>query len=120
MSGKLRLLLLIMLALVLLNVLHQIRSRKLELKYTISWLILLFVLLIVVIFPELLNYLSDISGIVLPINMVFFVGFCFTLLIIYRLTQAVSKMSEEIKRLTQRIALDEKYDLNEEKQMTKK
>ena len=86
----------------------QIKKKNLELQYTISWLFLLFVILLVSIFPGILSWMSSVMGIELPINMVFFLGFVFTLLILYRLTEAASKMSREITSLTQKVALLDK------------
>lgn len=71
---------------------------------------LLSVIALVDIFPGLLNWLSSAMGIELPINMIFFLGFIFTLLIIYRLTEAISKMSREITELTQKVAMLEKEE----------
>jgi hypothetical protein len=71
---------------------------------------LLSVIALVDIFPGLLNWLSSAMGIELPINMIFFLGFIFTLLIIYRLTEAISKMSREITELTQKVAMMEKEE----------
>ena len=87
---------------------HRIKGQKLALQYSLSWLALLIVLLIVTIFPDILTILAHAAGIELPINMVFFLGFVFILLIIYNLTSAISRMSNEIKDLTQRLALLEK------------
>ena len=69
---------------------------------------LLIVLLIVIVFPDLLTDGAKLLGIATPVNMVFFVGFCFSLIIIFGLTMAVSKMSQQIKDLSQKIALMEK------------
>lgn len=108
MQRHLQIFLLIVLAVTLIALIRQIRAKKLELEYTVTWLILLLVLLIFVLFPGLQTWLSSLMGIALPVNMIFFLGFCFALLIMYRLTKAVSKMSVENKKLTQRIALLEK------------
>ena len=51
------------------------------------------------------NYLVSLLGIELPVNMMFFFGFCFTLLLVFTLTVKVSKQAEQLKRLTQTIAL---------------
>ncbi len=40
--------------------------------------------------------------------MVFFLGFCFSLVIIYSLTRYISQQSEQIKELTQKVALIDK------------
>ena len=59
-------------------------------------------------FPQFTAWLAQIFGIGQPINMVFFAGFCFSLVIIFSLSVAVSRLSNKVKRLTQEIALMEK------------
>lgn len=108
MTFQLRVILIAMILITGVIVVGQIKKRNLELQYTISWLFLLFVILLVSIFPALLDKMAGLFGIELPINMVFFLGFIFTLMIIYRLTEAVSKMSREITELTQKVALLDK------------
>lgn len=109
MSAKFRVLLLVLLIATLICLVMQIRRKKLQLQYSMNWLGMLFILIIIAIFPGLLQWLSEISGVELPINLVFFLGFCFVLLIIYSLTSAVSRLSNENKELAQKIALlDEK------------
>lgn len=110
MGRRLQLLLVILVLITLILVLRRVRTKKLLLQYTLSWMSLLFVLLIVALFPNILNVFSHLFGIAAPVNMVFFVGFCFALIIIFGLTQAVSKMSQQIKDLTQKVALIEKKD----------
>ena len=108
MSYKLKFILLLLIVLTFLFVIKQIKSKKLLLQYTLSWMTLLIVLLIFILFPSLLSGVSSILGIADPMNMVFFLGFCFSLIIIFGLTRAISKMSEQIKELTQKIALIDK------------
>jgi hypothetical protein len=73
-----------------------------------NWMSMLLILLIVAIFPDLLKWLSFVSGVELPINIVFFLGFCFVLLIVYGLTSTVSKLSKENKELAQKVSLLDK------------
>lgn len=108
MTVQLRIILFVLILLSFLLFFHRIKAQKLALQYSLSWLILLTVLFAVTIFPDILEIVSHAAGIELPINMVFFLGFVFILLIIYNLTSAISRMSNEIKDLTQRLALLEK------------
>lgn len=108
MTLQLRIVLIILILLTFTLFVSQIKQKKLKLQYTLTWLALLFFVLLVTIFPELLNMLSSLMGVALPINMIFFMGFVFTLIIIYRLTIAISKQSEQIKELAQKLALMEK------------
>lgn len=108
MTVQLRIILFILILLTFALFVNQIKQKKLKLQYTLTWMVLLLFILIVTVFPVILNFVANVMGITLPINMIFFFGFMFTLMIIYRLTIAVSKQSEEIKFLTQKVALLEK------------
>ena len=108
MTVQLRIILFILILLTFALFVDQIKQKKLKLQYTLTWRILLLFVLFVTAFPGVLGFVANLMGIALPINMIFFFGFIFTLMIIYRLTMAVSKQSEEIKFLTQKVALLEK------------
>ncbi|MCH5279861.1 MAG: DUF2304 domain-containing protein [Lachnospiraceae bacterium] len=86
---------------------NMIRKRKLELKYALSWLIAIVFVLILDCFPIFLTKLSGFLGIWAPVNMIFFLGFCFSLLIIFVLTVTLSRMSERVRKLSQAVALNE-------------
>lgn len=87
---------------------HLIRKNRLELKYTLSWLVAAIFVLIVDCFPNLMESLSDLLGIYSSVNTMFFIAFIFSLFIILTLTVAVSIVSNSVKRLNQKIALLEK------------
>ncbi|WP_274641852.1 DUF2304 domain-containing protein [Streptococcus equinus] len=89
---------------------HLIKKDKLSIRYSLSWYILSVILLIAVWFPNLLVILAKILGIYSPINLVFFVGFCLSLWILFSLTRVVSIQTSKIKSLAQQVALSEKKD----------
>lgn len=107
MTFKLQLIIGICLVVALLAIVNMIRKRKLELKYALSWLIAIVFVLIMDCFPMLLTRLSYFLGIWAPVNMIFFLGFCFSLLIIFVLTVTLSRMSERVRKLAQAVALNE-------------
>ena len=86
-------------------IINMIRQKKLELRYALSWLGVGVAILILDCFPQLITWLSRKVGIASPVNMLFFFGFCFSLMIIFVLTVAISRMSIRIKELTQELAL---------------
>lgn len=90
-------------------IINMIRQKKLELRYALSWLGVGVAILILDCFPQLITWISKKVGIASPVNMLFFFGFCFSLMIIFVLTVAVSRMSIRIKELTQELALFEKH-----------
>jgi len=90
---------------VLFSIILMVRRKSLELRYALIWLILSTVVLLLSIFPSLMERIAYMLRIASPMNMLFFFGFCFSLLIIFSLTVALSRMSIRIKDLAQEIAL---------------
>lgn len=95
-------------------IINMIRRKSLELRYALAWLGVGTGVLILDIFPELMTKLAAMLGIYSPVNMLFFLGFCFSLVIIFILTVAVSRMSIRIKNLTQELALHERENRDED------
>lgn len=109
MTSKFQTILIVGIALLLLFILNMIRKRKLELKYALVWLIVLVILFIFALMPEKLQEIATTLGIYSPINMIFFLGFVFSLAIIFVLTVTVSRLSARIRRLAQMVAQMNKY-----------
>lgn len=107
MTLKIQIIIAVFLVIALSVIINMIRKRQLELKYALSWLIAIFFVLILDCFPVLLTELSHALGIWAPVNMIFFLGFCFSLVIIFGLTVGMSRMSERIKKLSQALAIQE-------------
>ena len=107
MSVRLTISLYILVFLLFVYLVHKIRVRKVDIRYILPWLILDFILFLAVAFPEAVKWVCNLLGIQTRSNMVFFFGIIFLLFIVFSLTLTVSKLNNEIKELTQRIALDE-------------
>ena len=107
MSWRVRIAIVIVLIIGLAAIVNLIRKRSLELKYALTWLILGAGLLVVVIVPGFLNTLSDALGIYNPMNMVFFLGFVFSIVVIFVLTMSISNNSNRVRKMAQKIALNE-------------
>lgn len=65
-------------------------------------------MLVVTIFPGIVNWATGLVGIVAPTNFVFFLEGAFVLVILLSLTSIVSNLNSKIYRLTQSQALLEK------------
>ena len=116
MTLRLQIIVGVLIVLSILVIANMVCRRKLELKYALVWFLVGGVVLIFDIFPQLLGTVTRWMGIDLAVNMLFFLGFVFSLLIIFTLTVAVSKLSEKVKRLTQEVALLEEKMQKQEKQ----
>lgn len=109
MTTRFQIILIVGIVLMLLLILNMIRKRKLELKYSLEWLIVLVLLLIIACVPETLTKVASTLGIYSPVNMIFFLGFVFALIIIFVLTVTVSRLSARIRRLAQIVAMLNSY-----------
>lgn len=107
MTAKIQIIIGLCLIVALILIVNMIKRRSLELKYALSWLIAIFFVLVIDCFPILLVKISALLGIWAPVNMIFFLGFCFSLMIIFVLTVTLSRMSERVRKLSQAIALNE-------------
>ena len=107
MTVKLQITILFALFVALLAIVNMIRKKSLELAYALSWLFVLLAVAVFAAFPRLMVVLAHFLGIDSPVNMIFFLGFCFSLVIIFTLTVSLSRMSIRIRKLTQIIALNE-------------
>lgn len=107
MSWKVRIAIIVVLFIGLIAIVNLIRKRNLELKYALTWLLLGVGLLIVVIVPGFVDTISDLMGIYNPMNMVFFIGFLFSIVVMFVLTMSASRNSNKVRKMAQKIALNE-------------
>lgn len=113
-----RLQIVILIALILLAMLlaRKVQKRKLDLTYSLSWFFLIAVFIVIDCFPIVVEKCAKLMGIELASNLLFFLGILVCLIIIYSLTTAVSRMSDEIRSLAQKIGLlQEQIDKNGKK-----
>lgn len=107
MNIRLQIIVAVIIIIALAVIINMIRKKALELRYALAWLLVGVGVLMLDIFPGIMRKLAAALGIYSPVNMLFFMGFCFSLIIIFVLTIAVSRMSIRIKELTQELALHE-------------
>jgi len=85
----------------------MLRSKKLDLKYCLVWLFALTGVAVFCAFPGLLDSLSGLLGIGVPVNTLFLVCIAFLACICISLTIVVSRLSDRLRKLTQNIAVAE-------------
>lgn len=89
-------------------ILRLVRKNRLELKYALSWFVVSLFVLVMDVFPALMQKMAEILGIATPVNMMFLLGFIFSLAIILVLTVALSINAGSVKRLNQKVAMLDK------------
>ena len=86
-------------------IVNLLRTKKLNLKYTLLWLFATIILLIVSLLPEIMYIISDIVGIKTPINIALILAGIFIVLILISITSIVSELNLKLRRLVQEVAL---------------
>lgn len=102
----------------LILIVHLLKKKKLDLKYTLLWLIAGTVLLFVTIFPGSVYFISEILGIQTPINSALVLGGMFIVIILITITSIVSSLNKRLRVLTQEVALLQKkiYELSKKEE----
>lgn len=104
-TSKFQMILGILILLAFLFIVNMVRKRALELKYALSWFVLLIGVGILVCIPDTMNVLAEAMGIYSPVNMIFFIGFILAIIIIFILTVTLSRLSARVRKMAQIVAL---------------
>ena len=89
----------------LLIVIELVRKNKLQERYSLLWILMSVVLLILSSTPVFINKLALILDIKNPPSLLFLLGLVYLLIYSLHITTVVSKQSEKVTRLTQEVAL---------------
>ena len=107
MSVALRILLIVVSVMNTLNILRRIRKSKLQIEYSIFWLLFSMVLIVISIFPQIVIKLAQLIGFQSPANMVFLLVIFALMFKSFQSTVEISQLQYKIEELTQKIALEE-------------
>lgn len=107
MSIYLRIILVVISMLSMFNILKRVRKSKLQIEYSIFWIVFSILLILVAIFPQPMFTLAQILGIQSPANMVFLFVIFILLIKLFNMTIEVSQLQYKQQELVQKIALDE-------------
>ncbi|MBB6638146.1 DUF2304 domain-containing protein [Cohnella thailandensis] len=102
---KLQLLLILGSVLCAIILINLIRKYRLELKYSMLWLAMMIIILILSIFPDLVGAVAHAIGIEVPVNALFLLMSFSALAILFSVTITSSRTSIKIKELSQEIGL---------------
>ena len=98
----------------LIFIIETVRRRKLREEYAWLWVLIGAVILVLSLWQGLLNAFTNLLGIKLPVNTVFFFVLIFVVFINLHFSVKISQLTDQVKRLTQELALkkDEEDDRN--------
>jgi hypothetical protein len=88
----------------LLVILELIRSRRLQERYALLWLLTGLVIFVLAIWRGLLSRLADFVGIAYPPSALFVLAAFFVLVVLLHYSTVISKLSDQNRILAQRLA----------------
>lgn len=86
-------------------VLAQVRNQKMKEKYAALWLIVGVIMIVLALFPKLLDSLSRLVGIETPVNLLFLLAIIMLMGISLHLTLAISKITDDMRTLAEEVAI---------------
>lgn len=89
----------------LVMMIELIRKKKVMLKYALLWLLSGVVMLVLAIFPQLLDTMAGLIGVYDPVNALFAILLCCGLMLMISFSVIVSGNKKAIVKLTQEISL---------------
>jgi hypothetical protein len=89
----------------LLVILELIRSRRLQERYALLWLLTGIVILVLSAWRGALSGLADLVGIAYPPSALFVLASLFVLLVLLHYSTVISKLSDQNRVLAQRLAM---------------
>jgi hypothetical protein len=92
-------------AILLLVIFELIRSRRLQERYALLWLLTGVVIFVLAVWRSLLGKASDLVGIAYPPSALFILASLFILLVLLHYSTVISRLSEQNTTLAQRLAL---------------
>ena len=86
-------------------VLWLLKKRRLALKYTLLWFLTGFLLLVLVVFPNLMSRLAALTGIQSRMNALYIFLIAFLIILVLSLTSIASRQTDRIRALAQAMAV---------------
>lgn len=105
MSVNLTIAVAIIFVLMMFAIINKVRRKKLQLSYSIFWIVSGIVLIIILLIPNCISNITNLLGFEVPSNMIFFITI---VMAFYLILQLMTELSKETKRnvsLIQEISL---------------
>lgn len=83
----------------------MLAKKDLDVKYSIVWLAAGLGMLLILAFPQIIDWIGRVAGIYSPVNTTFLFAGMFVLLIVMTLTVIVSRQSRNLRRMVQEQAV---------------
>ncbi|WP_237198257.1 DUF2304 domain-containing protein [Rothia nasimurium] len=96
---------LILSVLIFVMVFAQVRNQKMKEKYAALWLLVSAAIIVLALFPHLLGTLADLTGVIVPVNLLFMLAIIMLIGICLHLTLDLSRLGEDTRTLAEEVAM---------------
>lgn len=86
-------------------IIELLRRRQLREKYSVLWLLVGTGVAVLALFPGLLEWLSNIAGVAVPANLLFFAALVLLLSVSVHLSWEISRLEDETRKLAEDVAI---------------
>ncbi len=117
MSLTLRIVLIVLSVLDLGYVIRKIRFSKMQIEYTLFWIALSLMFIVLAVFPAIAYKATELLGVMSTANLIFLAIIGILLLKVFMMTIELSVLENKVRDLVQQLGIDEKNNRDEYKKM---
>lgn len=117
MTTMLRIVLVIVSVLTAWMIMRKIRTSQMRIEDSIFWIGFLFMLILFSVCPQIVYWMSDLSGTQTPVNFIFTFIIFVLIVRMFRMTVKISQLETRLRDLVEKIAIDENMAQQWEKSM---
>jgi len=107
MTTMLRIVLVIVSVLTAWMIMRKIRTSQMRIEDSIFWIGFLFMLILFSVCPQIVYWMSDLSGTQTPVNFIFTFIIFVLIVRMFRMTVKISQLETRLRDLVEKIAIDE-------------
>ena len=92
-------------ALVVLTIFEMVRRRYIRGRFAVTWIFVGVITTLMALAPGALEWAAKVTGVAVPLNLLFFIGFLGLLLILIQLTAEIGRLEKRMLRIAEEAAL---------------
>ena len=92
-------------ALVVLTIFEMVRRRYIRGRFAVTWTIVGVITALMALAPGALDWAAQVTGVAVPLNLLFFIGFLGLLLILIQLTAELGRLEKRLLLVAEEAAL---------------
>ena len=97
-----------------LYIIRKIRKSQLQIEHSIFWVVISFIFVIFSIFPQIVQWLTNLCGMIAQVNFLFLTIIFILLMKVFIMSIRLGQLEEKIKNLAQQVAI-QNHDMSQRK-----